>query len=197
MDRNTDITLKLYCELVWRSLVNSPAQAFESLMKLAEHHDWQIREYVASSAGELFDRYFQELREHVLRFAQVGSPNVKRAIALSIKIAARSRDNERVNFLLDVTDKLLSEEDPYVLKNLGPFAIGDGLLRYYTDPTLAALKRWSKSENPVVRWNVAMALTTASARERASLVKPILRNLSTDTDKSVQRAVAKAKRNLT
>jgi len=196
LERSTDTALKLFCELVWQSTTIAPGEAFLSLMQLADHPNWQIREYVASAAGELFDRHFEELRNQVLHLAQVGSPKVKRAIALAVKAAGRSRNSNRVDFLLDVTARLLTEDDPYVMKNLGPFVIGDGLLRYYTDATIVALKKWSRSQNPVVRWNVAMALTTSSARDRAELVKPILESLSSDPDKRVQRAIAKAKRNL-
>ena len=196
LERGTEIALKLYCELVWRSTTTSPPQALFSLMNLAEHDDWQVREYVASSAGELFDRHFEELSDYISHFAEAGTPRIKRAVALAVKKAGKSRDSTRVDFLLNVVSKLLDEDDPYVMENLGPFAIGDGLLRYYTDETIEALNRWSKSKNPIVRWNVAMALTTASARWRAALVKPILERLASDPDERVRKAVAKAKRNL-
>ena len=196
LERGTDVALKLYCELIWRSTITHPPQALSLLMKLAEHDDWQIREYAASSAGELFDRHFDELRGHISHFAEIGTPRIKRAIALAVKKAGKSRDSTRVDFLLNVVSKLLDEDDQYVMENLGPFTIGDGLLRYYTDETIEALNRWSKSENPIVRWNVAMVFTTASARWRATLVKPILERLASDPDERVRKAVAKAKRNL-
>lgn len=196
LERGTDVILKLYCELVWRSTITRPIQALSSLMKLAEHDDWQVREYVASSAGELFDRHFEELRDHISHFAEAGTPQIKRAVALAVKKAGKSRDSARAAVLLNIISKLLDEDDPYVMENLGPFAIGDGLLRYYTDETIEALNRWSKSKNPIVRWNVAMAFTTASARWRAVLVKPILEHLASDPDERVRKAVAKAKRNL-
>jgi 3-methyladenine DNA glycosylase AlkD len=84
----------------------------------------------------------------------------------------------------------------YVRKNLGPFAIGDGLLRCYPDLTLEHLARWAGSDDARVRWNVAMAFSTAEGARHVDAALPILERLAEDDRRFVWRAVANAMRNL-
>ena len=73
-------------------------------------------------------------------------------------------------------------------RNLGPFAIGDQLLRSYPQETLARLEKWAKDPNEVVRWNVAMAFSSATGAKLAEQGLPLLRELEADESKFVARA---------
>ena len=86
----------------------------------------------------------------------------------------------------------MGEEAEYIRKNLGPFAIGDCLLSRFPEKVLTACKKWIKSENANVRWNVAMIFTAASARNYVVEGKAILKALENDSDPMVVRAVKKA-----
>jgi 3-methyladenine DNA glycosylase AlkC len=79
---------------------------------------------------------------------------------------------------------------------LGPFAIGDGLLRYYPELTIKRLINWAEAENEQVRWNVAMAFSAAEAAKHLEAALPILSHLATNNRRFVWRAVASAMRNL-
>ncbi len=81
-------------------------------------------------------------------------------------------------------------------RNLGPFAIGDQILRSYPEATFARLERWAREPDQNVRWNVASTFTSASGARVAERAFGILAFLSTDTRPFVRRAVQAAVRNI-
>jgi HEAT repeat protein len=88
----------------------------------------------------------------------------------------------------------MAEEAEYIRKNLGPFAIGDGLLSRFPEQVLAACGKWVKSKDANVRWNVAMIFTAAAAKKFAADGKVLLKVLENDPDPMVLRAAKKAAR---
>jgi hypothetical protein len=90
----------------------------------------------------------------------------------------------------------LRDRDPYIRRNLGPFALGEGLLRHYPGATLEALRKWSKGKDEIQRWNVAMALTTSWAAESWRDALEILRTLASDKRRIVWQAVSMGLENL-
>jgi HEAT repeat protein len=196
LHRSSEPCLKLYCELTWRTTVQTPIRMTSALCHVAEHPDWQVREFAASALGNLFDQHFSLLVDCMEAKARNGSPKVKRAVALALSTAGRSRDMHRAQKLLDIACLLAAERNQYVQRNLGPFAIGDGLLRYFPRQTIMALRKWARSTDPIVRLNVASAFTTASARDQVGQAVTIVNMLLNDSDLAVRRAAEKAKRNL-
>lgn len=142
------------------------------------------------------ERNFDEAYALLQRWARHPSENVRRAVVLTAKKAGKERRPEWGEPLLDLLKPLLSDRSVYVRKNLGPFAIGDGLLRYYPGLTIARLTRWAEEEDEQVRWNVAMAFSTAGAARHLDAALPILERLAADDRRFVWRAVASAMRNL-
>ena len=125
-------------------------------------------------------------------FSGTGSVNVKRAIALAVKYDARDLDESKWKSYFKLIDPLMSEEAEYIRKNLGSFAIGDSLLTRFPEKVLTASQKWIKSDNPNVRWNVAMIFTAAAARRYASQGKVLLEALENDPEPMMLRAVKKA-----
>ncbi len=115
---------------------------------------------------------------------------------MGVKRAAKVRQPEWGQRFLDLLDPLLGDRSTYVGKNLGPFAIGDGLLRCYPDLTLQRLEVWAKRSDEGTRWNVAMAFSAAEAAKHVEAALPILTELAADDQRYVWRAVASAMRNL-
>jgi hypothetical protein len=121
---------------------------------------------------------------------------MRRAVVVAAKYAARSRHPERAEPLLDLIEPALREPDEYVRRNLGPFAIGDQLLRSYPDATFARLERWARDPDENVRWNVASTFTSASGAKVAERGFGVLAFLASDTRPFVTRAVSAAVRNI-
>src|SRR5438067_1661951 len=131
-------------------------------------------------------------RLEVLRSAK--SENLRRAVVLAVKYAARRDKPERVADLLRLLEPLLRDPEPYVRRNLGPYTIGDALLRVDPKETLKALKEWSRDRDQTVRWNVAMAFSSAIGSFHWPAAKSILERLAKGPEPLVRNAVAKAMR---
>jgi hypothetical protein len=166
------------------------------LWTAADDEDWIVREFAAGTYARLLGKDFGHFSKLYLKWVRSDSVNIKRAIALAVKYDAKSEDAKRWKTYLALISPLLEEETEYIRKNLGPFAIGDGLLKKFPGPTLAACRKWAKSANTNVRWNAAMVFTAAAARNFAAEGREILSKLSLDAHPAVARAAQKALRNL-
>jgi HEAT repeat protein len=164
--------------------------------RLARDEDWEVRETAASLLGDALERAFAEYLPPAQLWMAAGDPRLRRAVVVAAKYAARSRHPERADPLLDLIEPALADHDEYVRRNLGPFAIGDQLLRSYPDDTFARLERWAREPDENVRWNVASVFTSASGARAAERGFGILAFLATDTRPFVTRAVSAAVRNI-
>src|SRR5919201_297441 len=165
----------------------SPTGRQVACLLLASRYE-QDRAGVLRAAEALADDAHCE----VLRSSR--SENVRRAVVLAAKYAARRDRPERVAALLDLLEPLLRDETPYVRRNLGPFALGDALLRVDPRTTLQRLRQWSRDRDPMVRWNVAMAFSTAIGSFHWPAAKAVLDRLARGPEPVVRMAVAKAVR---
>lgn len=167
----------------------------ESLMKKAANdEDWIVREYAAGAFAKLLEKDSLHFSGVFRKWVRVETVNVKRAIALAVKYDAKSADLKKWRMYFDLIDPLMSEEAEYIRKNLGPFAIGDGLLSRFPKQVLDACNNWVFSNDENVRWNVAMIFTAAAARKYTKEGKVILKTLVNDKNRFVSRAAYKAMR---
>jgi hypothetical protein len=88
-----------------------------------------VREAAGGLLGTLLDRDFTKIRGRLEVLRSSRSENLRRSVVLAVKYAARRDKPERVPQLLALLQPLMRDEEPYVRRNLGPSAIGDGLLR--------------------------------------------------------------------
>jgi 3-methyladenine DNA glycosylase AlkC len=167
-----------------------------AIHRLARDDDWEVREAAASLLGDALERAFDEYLRPARAWMATGDPRLRRAVVVAAKYAARSRHPDRAETLLDLIEPALAVHDEYVRRNLGPFAIGDQLLRSYPDATFARLERWSREPDENVRWNVASAFTSASGARVAERGFGILAFLAADTRPFVAHAVSAAVRNI-
>lgn len=180
---------KQLAALLLAALVTThPAEVERAVLRLARDERWDVREAAASLLGEALDASFDHFAATCAAWAAREEPRVRRAVVVAVKYAARARAPERAERLLDLVEPALHERDEYVRRNLGPFAIGDQLLRSYPAETLARLERWARSDDEVVRWNVAMAFSSATGAKLAEQGLPILRALARDDSAFVARA---------
>ena len=161
---------------------------------LAEDPHWEVREAAGGLLGTLLDRDFNGVRGRLEVFRNAKSENLRRAVVIAVKYAARRDKPERVADLLDLLAPLLHAEEAYVRRNLGPYTIGDALLRINPNQTLLALRDWSRDRDPMVRWNVAMAFSSAIGSFHWPAAKSILERLAKGPEPLVRNAVAKAMR---
>lgn len=162
------------------------------MKKAANDEDWIVREYAAGTFAMLLEKDFPHFSKLYLKWIKTESVNVRRAIALAVKYNAKSADPKKWKVYLSLINPLMAEDAEYIRKNLGPFAVGDGLLSRYPNNILKACKTWMKSKNENVRWNTAMIFTAAAARKYAKDGQPILAVLAEDQIPFVAKAAKKA-----
>jgi hypothetical protein len=182
------------CLLLASRYPEDPSGVLETAETLAEDPHWEVREAAGGLLGSLLDRDFNRVlpRLEVLRGSR--SENLRRAVVLAVKYAARRDQPDRVPDLLQVVAPLLRSPEPYVRRNLGPNAIGDGLLRTNPKETIRCLREWSRDRDPMVRWNVAMVFSSAIGSFHWPAAKAILERLAKGPEPIVRNAVAKAMR---
>ncbi|HEY8731389.1 MAG TPA: DNA alkylation repair protein [Candidatus Limnocylindria bacterium] len=183
--------------VILRPLITTNRPEIErAIYRLARDDDWEVRETAASLLGDCLERAFDDYLRPAQGWVATGDARLRRAVVVGAKYAARSRHPERAEILLDLIEPALADHDEYVRRNLGPFAIGDQLLRSYPEATFARLERWSREADENVRWNVASVFTSASGAGVAERGFGILAFLAGDTRPFVTRAVGAAVRNI-
>lgn len=166
------------------------------ILKAAEDEDWIVREIAAGTFARLLGKDFPHFAKLFAAWVKNGSVNAKRAVALAVKYDSKSTDPKRWKTYLQLIEPLLKEEAEYIRKNLGPFAIGDGLLSRFPKETLKACEKWAKSKDAWARWNTAMVFTAAAARKFPKEGRRILAKLAGDENPMVSRATKRAEKNL-
>jgi len=166
------------------------------LLTLGDDSNWETREAASDAFASVLLKNFDKVYPQFQRWVRHDSENIRRAVALAAKKVAKTRKHEYGEPLLCLVEPLLSDKSVYVRKNLGPFAIGDGLLRAYPELTMKYVRKWSLSQDEQILWNVAMTFSAAEGAKHCDEAIPILRRIAEDKRRYVWRAVASALRNL-
>jgi len=171
-----------------------PEEVQARLLQLADDEGWWVREAAHSTMGDLLIARFDVFYPVLQSWARHPSANVRRGVAIAAREASNERREEWAEPLLNLVEPLLTDRDKYVRKNLGPYTIGDGLLRCYPELTLRYLEKWAGSddEDEQVRWNVAMSFASYGGNKQWEKALEILTRLATDERRYVWRAVASA-----
>lgn len=139
--------------------------------------------------------YSQLILKKYPLFSRTGaspSANLRRCVVIAVRKAGNLRKNEWAEPLLKLIKPLLTDKTVYVRKNLGPYAIGDGMLRCYPSLTLKYLRQWANSKDEGTLWNVAMSLASYGGNKNWHESMRILTKLAADDRRYVWRAVASA-----
>lgn len=166
------------------------------MLQLTMDDDWEVREWAAPAFTCLLSAQWPKHLGLIEELAAHPHESVKRQIALAIKQTAQKKLPKSAGALLELTERLLPEEHEYVRINLGPFSIGDGLLRIYPQETLGKLHEWAGSECWPVRWNAVMSFSGAQGAAHPDDAYAILRPLTGDAHKEVLKAARKTLKNL-
>ncbi|MEK7992905.1 MAG: HEAT repeat domain-containing protein [Planctomycetota bacterium] len=167
------------------------ARAKSGLERLADDLEWPVREAAACGMKEALRENFPSVYPSISRWAVSKNARHRRAAALAVMIG-RSRDPGTVAKLLHVVELLLDDNDAYVRKSVGPFALG--YLGYtYPAAVLPRIKEWAfQKHNPRARWNLAMAFSQALGRRFPGDALAVLSALLSQDDHPVVRAAAVA-----
>jgi HEAT repeat protein len=182
------------CLLLANRYPEDPAGVLRLAESLADDPHWEVREAAGGLLGALLDRDFDRMRGRLEVLRNAKSENLRRAVVIAVKYAARRDKPQRVAQLLHLLEPLLRDPEPYVRRNLGPYTIGDALLRVDPKETLKTLREWSKDRDQIVRWNVAMAFSSAIGSFHWPAAKATLERLARGPEPLVRNAVAKAMR---
>ncbi len=196
MKRDENIARSIACGLVATGWERDRSGTENRLRALVDDPDWEVREWASGGLADVLDRDFAGGMRLCEAWSKQGDEAPCRAVALALSRRAKARNADEAAPILEIVERLLSLEGPYLQKNLGPFALGGGLLSRFPEKTLALLRKASKKRDENTRWNVAMAFTTAAARKYAAEGGKILDVLDRDDRKRIVRAVKKARQNL-
>ena len=172
----------------------NPAEVTEIVLELADSENWEVREWAASALRRIIAGEFDAIFATLQAWAGHESPNLRRAVAVAGAWAAKDLTEERCRLMLEVLGPLMEDDDPYVRKNMGAYAIGDSFLK--AQPKLVAAWLGMASENERSHWNVAMALSSAEAANHFELLSKLLWGLAADDRTVVRRATYRAVLNL-
>ena len=176
--------------LLGKLYAHSPDGVTGTICGLADSENWEVREWAASALRRVISENFGAVYPTVEAWVGDSSPNVRRAALVASGSAAGSLTEEECRRLLEALTPLLEDDDPYVRKNMGAFAIGDGFLRAQPEMVAAWLGR--ASSQPRAQWNAAMALSAAEAANHFGLLSELLCRLAADERTVVRRAVYRA-----
>lgn len=173
---------------------HNPREVTDVILRLADSENWEVREWAASALRRVISENFAAIFPTIRAWAVHASPNVRRAAAVASAWAAGDCTEGECELLLEALTPLLEDDDPYVRKNLGAYAIGDSFLK--AQPALVAGWLDRASSHPRAQWNVAMALSAAEAAKHLALLSGLLRKVAADERTAVRRAVYRAVLNL-
>jgi len=165
-------------------------------LNLARDEEHEVRLYAASTMARIIRSNFRSYFRYMRLWSRHADPSVRRQVIIATVAVADSNHPEWARPLLDLLEPHMSDRDPYIRRNLGPFALGQGLLRVYPEETLERCERWLPSEDEIVRWNIGMAFATPVIPVDRARALAILKLLASDTRRFVWGAAAAALQNL-
>jgi len=165
-------------------------------LNLARDEDEGVRQYAAATMSRIIRANFRLRFRHLLLWSRNRDPSVRRQVIIATVGVADPAYPERAKPLLDMLEPHLTDRDPYVRRNLGPFALGQGLLRAYPEATLVRFRQWMRSDDEILLWNIGIALAAAHDLEQWEAALEVLRGLAADPRRFVWGAASAALANL-
>jgi hypothetical protein len=165
-------------------------KAEQRLKTLADDEHWLVREDAHNVWGKLLTKHFDRIKPILQAWTRSSSANLRRCVVIAVRKAGNTKKEELAEPLITLLEPLLQDKTPYVRRNLGPFALGDGLLRCYPNITMKYLHKWAGRKDEGTLWNVAMAFASYGGNKNWQEGMKILSALATDERRYVWRAVA-------
>lgn len=170
------------------------------IYKLANDKRWDVRETAAGLLKQFFLLDFDYFFRIMIEMVRHKNPNIRRAAVVG-SMQTKLTIEQAKQIAKRIYEPLMSDDDVYVRKNLGPFAIGDFLLRLYPDLTCEFFDEWIKAKHSRVIWNILNAfqlsrLKSGKYGSRLKEAKKYLKTAEKIKDKTVEQAVKSLKRRI-
>ncbi|MCD6471120.1 hypothetical protein J7K86_01155 [bacterium] len=155
------------------------------IRKMADSPEWGIREDAAVEIKKINDKFFLEYLPVWKKWVKAPNPNIRRAVEVGLLRIKK----EFVSQALDLLEVLIYDNNSYVRRNCGPFALSHVC---YKDPKAGfqRLKKWTRIDDKNVRWNVAMCCGAWFGQTYPNESLKLLKILAKDKERFVWRAVA-------
>jgi 3-methyladenine DNA glycosylase AlkD len=129
-----------------------------TLYRLADSPNWEVREWIASACGIILTNNFSEFHPTMLQWASDKSPNVRRAVVVAVKYAAKTNKDEYSEQLLDLID---NEQVRWNIAKI--FSSAEGAK--YIEDSIHIIYRLREDNRIIVKKAVASTLTTIKKRK--------------------------------
>ena len=155
------------------------------IRKTADSPEWGVPQDAAVEIKKINDKFFLEYLPTWKKWVADPNPNIRRAVEVGLLRIKK----EFIPHALDLLDPLMYDDEVYVRKNCGPFALSHV---GYKDPdiTFKRLRKWMKIKDKNVRWNVAMCLGVWFGQSYPEESLKLLKVLAKNQEKFVWRAAA-------
>jgi 3-methyladenine DNA glycosylase AlkD len=186
---NEPVAKEIGISLIWRGYQYDKTKVKEALIKVADHPNWEVREYAAGAFINTL-KHNPDFYKTLTKWSQHSSANVRRAVVFSSLGFLSDKQNLRKAFAL--LKPLLYDSSTYVKRNLGPFILGSYFGRKYPVEVFKQFDKWIRLKTPNVRWNIAMSFRSSLGNKHPKRALKYLKQLSKDESKTVLRAVKSA-----
>ncbi len=129
------------------------------IVRLTDSVNWEMRETGAMLIRFLLKKDFEEWYDYVRAMTRNPNVNIRRAALVGSMISKVPEEIQR-QLVEEVFARLLLDEEVYIRKNLGPFALSQ-LLRAYPDLALEYFNKWLKKDKPMITWHILAAFQPA------------------------------------
>ncbi|MBS1493276.1 MAG: DNA alkylation repair protein [Bacteroidetes bacterium] len=192
---NEPVAQEIGIHIIWRGYAHNKKETKDILLKIADSDNWEVREYAAGAFYNVLNEN-PELYSTMLKWAKHKSENVRRAVVFSALAYSKKGEAPDTEKAFTILEPLMSDASVYVKKNLGPFILGSHLGNSFPEEVFAQLKKWLKSDNEHVRWNIAMTFNNSFGNRYPAKALEILKKLLPEESKVVSRAVISTLRHL-
>lgn len=160
-------------------------ELLQRIRRMADDPDWTVRETAASEIKHLNDKQFTTYLPVWREWVRDPNPNIRRAVEVGLRRIPKAHYHEAFELLVP----LLSDDDPYVRKNCGPFALSAVAYRNPED-AFRRFRELIELEDQNVRWNIGMCLGVMFGVRYPKRSTALLKTLANDERRFVWRAAA-------
>jgi len=173
------------------SVYGSDPHISENILESASRNDnWEIREFASEAAGNILSIDFDSFSNVIEKWAESGDGRLMRSAALALRRYSYSMPSSNCDRIMDMLDRMMKNNDPYLRRNLGPYAIGDGILGNCKETAEIRIREWARSENQEIRKNTVLIFKARKSSRNQEFSREILNILAHDKDARI-RSMAK------
>lgn len=157
----------------------------EKIKKMANDERWETRETAGTLIKKINDKHFKEYFPIWKKWVRDPNPNIRRAVEVGLLRIKK----EYVADALELIEPLLYDDNVYVRKNCGPYALSH-ICHKNAELAFKKLEKWISINDVNVRWNIAMCLGVWFGTSNPEKSIKILKILAQDEQRFVWRAAA-------